>query len=119
VNGSEAHAESAPRPVARRIPRAGAEYVELRVAEVSFILGDMIEHLGLVIQHWNLAAGSVRSHPDVAAGHMVDAEIDLDIAVRIGLAEVLRATRAASARLYRELPDDDEEQPLVEPAAES
>jgi hypothetical protein len=73
---------------------------------MSIILGDMTEHLGSAIQNWNLAASAIRGDPDRALTLLVETEIDLDIFVRTGVAEALRATRAATARLDRELPDE-------------
>ena len=96
-------------PARRRAPRSAADYVEVRAAEMGFILGDVTEHLGSAIQHWSLASSIVRDDPGGALTHLVEAEIDLDIFARSGVAAVLRATRAATGRLDRELPDDEDE----------
>ena len=103
----DAQPEPMPKLPRRAAPRGAADYVELRAAYVSFVLGDVVEHLGLVIQHWAHAALAVRNDPDGALTQLVEAEIDLSGFVQTGVAEVMRATRAGSARLERELPDDD------------
>ncbi len=91
--------------MARRM--SAADYLEKHSLGVSIILAELAESAGAVSRSWNLAVASARSNPDQALTHLVEAEIRLDNHVRLELADTLRPIRAASARLDRELPDDD------------
>ena len=90
-----------------REPRSAADYIE-RHDEMETILGEMVENAQKALAGWRLARERVRDDPDQALTDLVEAEIDLDISIRIERADALRVIRAALNRLDRELPDDDD-----------
>ena len=88
--------------------RLAADYLETVDPTIRLILAELAENSGRVARAWSMAVLSVRSNPERALEELVNAEIHLDNHIRIELADALRAVRAASNRLDRELPDDDE-----------
>ena len=91
--------------------QTAADYIERYDGEMQDILGELAEHADMIRTWWNLARDQVREDPDQALQHLVDAQIHLDIHVRIERVGALRRIRLASNRLDAELPDDDEDLP--------
>ncbi|HJW74071.1 MAG TPA: hypothetical protein VJ787_00165 [Thermoleophilia bacterium] len=91
--------------------QTAAVYIERYDGEMQDILGELAEHADMIRTWWNLARDQVREDPDQALQHLVDAQIHLDIHVRIERVGALRRIRLASNRLDAELPDDDEDLP--------
>lgn len=88
---------------------SAAEYLEKHSIGVSIILAELAESAGSGSRSWNLAVELARRDPDRAQTHLIDAEIRLDIHVRLERSDTLRPIRRAIALLDRELPDSDDE----------
>jgi hypothetical protein len=58
----------------------------------------LAEHADMIRTWWNIARDQVREDPDQALRHLVDAEVHLDIHVRIERVGALRRIRLASDR---------------------
>jgi hypothetical protein len=92
-----------------RSRQTAADYIEKYDDEMRIILGELLENAANINLWWMSARHAARSHPDRAMTLLIDAEIHLNIHVRIERADSLRRIRAAIARLDAELPDDDAE----------
>ncbi len=94
--------------MARRRQTA-AEFIDEHDVEMRVILGEMIENAAKANVNWETAVRLVRHRPERAFETLIDAEICLDVPVRIERADALRTLRAAINRLDAELPDDEED----------
>ena len=92
-----------------RKKQTAADYIERHDDEMRIILGELAEHAGKINMWWTLAVRAAREHPEQALTDLIDAEIHLDIHVRIELADSLRRIRSAISRLDAELPDPDDQ----------
>ena len=86
-----------------------AEYIERHDGEMRVILGELAENAGKLNMLWTLAVSQARQHPHGAMQKLIDAEIKLDIMVRIERSDALRTIHSAINRLDAELPDDEED----------
>ncbi len=89
--------------------QTAAELIEEHDVEMRVILGELIENAAKANVNWDAAVRLARHLPERAFEALIDAEISLDIPVRIERADALRTLRAAINRLDAELPDDEED----------
>lgn len=96
------------------MPRAkltAADYIERYDPEVRIILSDLVDFAGKIKAWWTSARVLARDDPDQAMTDLIEAEMHLDIHVRIELRDSLRRIRAAIDLLDAELPEDEAEEP--------
>lgn len=91
-----------------RKKQTAADYIERYDGEMRIILGELVEHAGRINMWWTFALDAAREDPERALTNLIDAEIHLDIHVRIELSDSLRRIRSAIKRLDEELPDDED-----------
>jgi hypothetical protein len=89
-----------------RKKQTAAEYIDRHDGEMRVILGELAENAGEINMLWTLAVMQARQHPEGALEKLIDAEIKLDIMVRIERSDALRTIHSAINRLGAELPDD-------------
>lgn len=94
-----------------RTKQTAAEYIEEHDFEMRVILGELAENGGKLNMLWTLARMGVLEAPERALEDLIDAEIALDIIVRIERSDGLRTLRSAIKRLAAELPDDEDDPP--------
>jgi hypothetical protein len=92
-----------------RKKQTAADYIDRYDDEMRIILGELAEHAAKINMWWTFAVHAARKHPEQALTHLIDAEIYLDIHVRIELADSLKRIRSAISRLDAELPDPDDQ----------
>ena len=85
--------------------QSAADYLKARDPEIRVILAELAESAGKANWHWSLAVEYIDQYPEKALEHLVKLEILLEHHIHLERLDTIRATRAASARLDRELPD--------------
>jgi hypothetical protein len=85
-----------------------AAFIAKNATYVGVILAEMAENAGQANRDWLLAVEAAsRGDLDRAATHIVEADIPLDISVRIERQDVRKVLQHALRLLSRELPDDE------------
>ena len=93
-----------------RRKQSAAAFMDAHAAQVTLILGDMVEHLGEALVAWSQAVMAIEvGDYDTALARVVDVEIGCDVPLRVGRSEIKSITRRAANLLEAELPDDDDE----------
>lgn len=88
---------------------SAAEYIERHATEVGVILAELAENAGKAGRAWMLAVEwARRGDLDRAMTAVVEADIALDIPVRLERQDSRRILQRALALLDEELPDDDD-----------
>jgi hypothetical protein len=91
-----------------RKKQSAADYIEEHDLEMRVILGEMVENAAKANAYWMYARLWARDRPEEALKSLVEAEIVLDVPLRIERTDALRRIGAASKLLDSELPDDDD-----------
>lgn len=91
------------------LKKTAAGYIATNANYVGVILAELAENAGKANRAWLLAVDAAqRGDLDHAADLIVEADIDLDISVRIERQDARKVLREALRLLSRELPDDEE-----------
>lgn len=101
-----------------RAKQTAADYIERHDGEMRIILGELVENAGKINMHWTFGLNQARQYPETALKHLIDAEILLDIIVRIERSDALRTIHSAINRLSAELPDDDDDHSSDPPSSD-
>jgi hypothetical protein len=93
----------------RRKPTA-IEYLEEQALFVPFVIGDLIEHFGDALQKWTFGIDAARKGDwDRALTYLVEAEIAIDVPMRVSRQELKQVIGKASDLVDAELPEGDDE----------
>jgi hypothetical protein len=87
---------------------SSADYIDQQSIFIGVILAELAEHAALANRAWQLAVEASR-HGDLdrAMTLIIEADIDLDIPVRLERQDSRRVFRRALELLEREMPDDE------------
>lgn len=89
--------------------QSAADFVEGHDGEMRIILGELAENAGKLNMLWTFALHHVREDPHRALTLLIEAEILLEIHLKIERADSLRRIRSAIRRLGATLPDEDDQ----------
>ena len=85
-----------------------AEFIEQTATYVGVMLAEMAEHAGKASSAWlGAVAAARRGDLDLAETLIIEADIELDIPVRLERQDARRVLQQALRLLDRELPDDE------------
>lgn len=91
-----------------RSKMSAANYIERHATEVGVILAELAEHAGRAAAAWMLAVEAAkRDNLDRAESAIIEADVAMDVPVRLERHNSRRIFRKALELLAAELPDED------------